>query len=118
MKRFLTVVAVSLATASAAFACEDGHCDKEHCNMPSSTADAPLPADGTHVKLAVAGMHCGACADKVKTALIGVDGVKGATVDVSTGLAEVAYDAAKATPAKLVAAVAATGNFTATVAQN
>ena len=38
--------------------------------------------------------------------------------DAATGLAEVAYDEKKANNDKLVAAVAATGHFTATVATN
>ncbi len=112
----LSIVGFSFVSGSA-LACEEGKCSKGHCDMPASPT-AALPADGTHVKLSVAGMHCGACADKVKTALIGVDGVKGAVVDAATGVAEVAYDSTKATHEKLVAAVAATGKFTATVATN
>lgn len=119
MKRFLAVLALSFVASGAALACGDGKCDKASCNMPHSTASAaPLPADGKHVKLQVAGMTCGACADKVKTALVGVDGVKGAVVDATTGVAEVAYDEKKTTTDKLIAAVAATNHFTATVATN
>jgi copper chaperone CopZ len=43
--------------------------------------------------------------------------VKVASVDVAAGKAEVAYDAAKTSPDKLVAAVAGTG-FSATLAAN
>ena len=86
--------------------------------MPDSSTATALPADGTHVKLEVSGMKCGECADKVKTALNAVDGVTGTSVDLTTGIAEVAYDAKKANTEKLLAAVAATGHFTATVAQN
>ncbi len=125
MTRLLTVLAFSFAASGAALACpgEESTAKSEkaaggHCDMPTATASAPLPADGTRVKLTVAGMHCGACADKVKTALIGVDGVKGATVDATTGVAEVAYDAKKANTDKLLAAVASTKQFTATVATN
>lgn len=125
MTRILTVLAFSFAASGAALACSGEHtaangekAEGGHCDMPTATASAPLPADGTHVKLAVAGMHCGACAEKVKTALIGVDGVKGATVDATTGVAEVAYDAKKASTDKLLAAVASTKQFTATVATN
>jgi copper chaperone CopZ len=118
MRRTLLAFALSFVASGAALACPGGNCDKEHCPMsaaPSSDASA-LPADGKHVKLNVAGMHCGACADKVKTALLGVEGVKGATVDATTGVAEVSYDDKKATNDKLIAAVAATGAYTATVA--
>lgn len=116
MKRLLAVLAVSFAASGTALACGDGKCDKSHCDMPAQTANAPLPADGTHVKLAVKGMTCGSCAEKVKTALLGVEGVKGATVDASTGVAEVAYEEGKTTNDKLVAAVGALGKFSATVA--
>ena len=64
--------AAHTSTASAAASTEK----KSGCQMPSGEATtAALPADGTHAFLAVSGMHCGACADKVHTALIGVDGV-------------------------------------------
>ena len=92
--------------------------EKAHCNMPAATTVATLPADGTHATLAVNGMHCGNCADKVHAALIGVEGVKGARVDLATNKVEVAYDAKKTNLEKLVAAVATTGAFTATVATN
>ncbi len=118
MKRLALVLAFSFAASGAALACGDGKCDKAACKMPaSSTASTEaLPADGKHVKLTVSGMSCGACADKVKTALLGVEGVKGAVVDAAAGTAEVAIDEKKATDEKLVAAVAASGHFTATVA--
>ncbi|MFN7145147.1 MAG: heavy-metal-associated domain-containing protein [Myxococcota bacterium] len=117
MKRFLPVLAFSFAASGAAFACGDEKCDKS-CAMPASTASAApaeLPA-GTKVKLKVSGMTCGSCAEKVKTALLGVEGVKGATVDAASGLAEVSYDEKKASNDKLVAAVGAIGHFTASVA--
>ncbi len=124
MHRLVAVLVLSLAASATAFACPGEHAaagekaSGKHCDMPAATAAAPLPADGKHVKLTVAGMHCGACAEKVKTALIGVEGVKGATVDATTGVAEVAFDEKKADTAKLLAAVAATNQFTATVATN
>ncbi|MDP2315813.1 MAG: heavy-metal-associated domain-containing protein [Pseudomonadota bacterium] len=122
MNRIVAILALSFATAGVALACPGEAStaaggEKKHCDMPTAAA-APLPADGKHVKLTVAGMHCGACADKVKTALIGVDGVKGAVVDATTGVAEVAFDEKKANTDKLIAAVAATNQFTATVATN
>lgn len=120
MRRTLLAFAVSLVASGVALACPGGNCDKEHCPMSaapaSDTTASALPADGKHVKLNVAGMHCGACADKVKTALMGVEGVKGATVDATTGVAEVAYDEKKASNDKLIAAVASTGSYTATLA--
>lgn len=114
MKRFLAVLALSFAASGAAYA------GGSSCSMPKgeNTAAAPLPAEGSHVKLAVKGMTCGSCADKVKTALLGVDGVTGATVDVAAGVAEVAFDDKKASNDQLLAAVNGTGHFTATVATN
>lgn len=112
------LVAFVLLGASSALACEDGKCTKEHCNMPASNTAQGLPADGSKVKLAVAGMSCGACADKVAASLKAVDGVKGATVSSDTGVAEVSYDAGKTTPEKLVAAVNAGGHFTASLPKN
>lgn len=88
------------------------------CHMPQNTASAELPADGTHSRLAVSGMHCGACADKVHAALMGVEGVKGAKVDLAASTVEVAYDETKVDLDKLLAAVNATGKYTATVAKN
>lgn len=114
---------------SSAYACpqEDAHAAatpaaageaKAGCHLPSTEATtASLPADGTHATLAVTGMHCGACADKVHTALIGIEGVKGAKVDLAGNTVEIAFDAKKTNLDKLVAAVATTG-FTASVAKN
>lgn len=123
--RLAALFALSFAASGAALACPGHNASAsakesagKHCDMPAATASAPLPADGKHVKLAVAGMTCGSCAETVKVALIGVDGVKGATVDSTTGIAEVAFDDKKASTDKLLAAVAATQQFTATVATN
>jgi copper chaperone CopZ len=58
-------------------------------------------------------MSCGSCATKVQAALMGVKGVKGATVDHATGAVEVAYDAKVATTDAMVAAVNGIGHFTA-----
>ncbi len=129
----MTALFLSLAL-STAYACPDedaahasatpaaattAKAEKSGCQMPSAEATtAALPADGTHAFLAVSGMHCGACADKVRTALISVDGVKGAKVDLANNKVEVAFDAKKTNLDKLVAAVATTGSFTATVAKN
>lgn len=118
MKRFFAVLALSFVASGSALACGDGKCDDKNCKMEHASTSTALPADGKHVKLAVAGMSCGACADKVRTALIGVQGVKGAVVDATTGVAEVAYDEKATNTDKLLAAVASTGSFTATVKTN
>ena len=95
-----------------AFACEGKPCDKEACAMPVSTETVALPAGSTVAKLKVSGMKCGACSEKLKTALAGAGGTV-ASIDVETGIAEVGYDAAKVKVDALVAAVNATGHFTA-----
>jgi len=120
-RSFLLAALLSLPSAALACPDEDGSASAEkgeHCNMPSAETTAALPADGTHQTFAVNGMHCGACADKVHAALMKVDGVKGARVDLAANSVEVAYDAKKTNLDKLVKAVADTGSFTATVAKN
>jgi copper chaperone CopZ len=113
MKRFFALATLALALPSAALACGDKKCDKEGCALPAASA-APLPTDGTHVHLAITGMSCGSCATKVQAALTGVKGVKGATVDHATGIAEVAYDASATNVDALLRAVNDGGHFHAT----
>ncbi len=116
-----SLVLVSLLVAApAALACEGEHAKagegKSHCNMPATTAStAALPKDGTHTTLNVSGMTCGACADKVHAALMGVEGVTGAQVDLAGNKVEVAYDSKKTGADKLISAVNALGHFTATL---
>ncbi len=109
-----------LVSAPAAFACEGEHANsgegKTHCNMPASAeSTAAVPKEGTHTTLNVSGMSCGACADKVHAALMGVDGVTGAAVDLSGNKVEVSFDSKKTSTDKLIAAVNALGHFTATL---
>lgn len=118
MSRYALALAFFVAGTGTALACGDGKCNMEKCNMPATNTAQALPADGSKVKLAVAGMSCGACADKVAASLKAVDGVKGATVSADTGVAEVSYDAGKTNPEKLVAAVNAGGHFTASLPKN
>lgn len=129
----MTALLLSAVLSTSAWACPDeagtAHASTEAaaasgekkagCQMPSAEATtAALPADGTHAFLAVSGMHCGACADKVHTALMAVPGVKGAKVDLAANKVEVAFDAGKTSLDKLVAAVATNTSFTASVAKN
>jgi copper chaperone len=64
------------------------------------------------LKLAIEGMHCGACVRRVTNALQGVDGVQVSSVEV--GSAKVTFDAAKTTAQEISAAVDRIG-FTARV---
>ncbi|MBI5084822.1 MAG: heavy-metal-associated domain-containing protein [Acidobacteria bacterium] len=53
--------------------------------------------------LAIEGMHCGACVNRVTNALQQVDGVQVQRVEV--GSAEVTYDPGKTAPAAIAGAV-------------
>ena len=67
----------------------------------------PLPrGEGIKVDLQISGMSCAACVRRVERALLRVDGVVSASVNLGTERARVAGSAA---PAKLVAAVQAAG---------
>lgn len=87
---------------------------KTQCKMSDyqasvAAAESVATANGTRVALTVTGMHCGSCADKVATALQGVEGVKAAAVDIATGKAEIVYDSAKVNQARLLTAVSELG---------
>ena len=113
MYRLLLIA--TLLVSGTAYACP-GTPNCTSCPMPTSnTAAAPLPP-GTHGALAVTGMKCGECAGKVKTALMGVQGVNGANVDHATGKVEVSYDDKKTNLDALVKAVNNTG-FQASIPQ-
>jgi copper chaperone CopZ len=66
-------------------------------------------SEGTKASFAVAGMTCGSCSGKVAKALEGIEGVLAAAVDYQTGMANVAFDAAKTNPAALLTAIQKTG---------
>ncbi|MBM4390498.1 MAG: heavy-metal-associated domain-containing protein [Deltaproteobacteria bacterium] len=101
------------AVINSALACGDKPCSEAACQVPGSTESAANPAGSTVAKLKVSGMKCGACAEKVRAALNGVGGVTATNLDVTAGTAEVGYDAAKTKVDTLIAAVDATGHFTA-----
>ena len=107
-----TLIALALTSfIGTALACDGEKCDKAECQKSHETASntsAALP-DGPKATLAVSGMKCGACADKVTAALMQVDGVKGAHVDPASGKAEVAFDDQKTNLDALLAAVNKTG---------
>jgi len=119
MKRLVAALVLSLSLPGAALACGDGNCGKDKkagCPIPAGTTGAAdaLPA-GTRATLAITGMKCGACAEKVKATITGVAGVKGAVVDSATGKATVSYDEKATSADKLVAAINADGHFSAKV---
>ncbi len=59
--------------------------------------------------LSISGMVCGGCANNVKQALLGIDGVVSAEVSQPEARAEVVYDPVKVDPIVFRAAVAAAG---------
>lgn len=63
----------------------------------------------TTQSFAVGGMTCGGCANGVRGALSRLNGVSGATVDLTFATATVAYDLAIVGPAELQQAVAEAG---------
>lgn len=75
--------------------------------MASTTLENPTSL--TTQSFAVDGMTCGGCATGVQRALSRLNGVSGATVDLASATATVAYDAATVRPADLRAAVAEAG---------
>ncbi|GDX82919.1 hypothetical protein LBMAG42_47300 [Deltaproteobacteria bacterium] len=112
MRSIILVSFLSLGLpTSLAFACEGEHAAGSHCDMPAASAKAPIPAGSTAANLKVEGMTCGMCVGKVQTALMAVPGVTVANVDVTTGVAEVGYDASKTNVDALVAAVNGTNHF-------
>lgn len=60
--------------------------------------------------LAVWGMGCPNCANRVRNGLLGLDGVVSAAIDLERGLAFVDYVPARANLHDLILAVAAAGN--------
>ena len=63
----------------------------------------------TTITIPVNGMHCGACQNRVQTALTKTDGVREARVDLAKKSATVTYDEASVLPEKLVQVINATG---------
>lgn len=107
-------LALGLLFATPAFACGDGNCDKAHCKMKSTEEVASAmarveAAQGAKLTITVKGMRCGACSDKVTSALAAVEGVHAAAVSQAEGRARVAYDAGKVEANELVSAIRALG---------
>ncbi|AUX23222.1 ATPase P [Sorangium cellulosum] len=75
---------------------------------PLDTSAAPA-AQRAQADLPVQGMTCAACVRRVERALRAVPGVQGATVNLVTRRATVAYDALATTPAALARAIVDAG---------
>ncbi len=107
---FVTTSALGVALACGGAPCDS--CDKGAKTASASATDLKT-VDGIALALTVSGVHCSGTASSAHAALIKIDGVKAATVD-PTGRANVRFDAAKTSADAIIAAVAKSGNFTAT----
>lgn len=70
------------------------------------------------LELSIRGMTCGSCVRHVTEALQSVAGVDRVAVDLDAGGATLTYDAARATPERLVGAVVDAGYPASVVAAN
>jgi P-type Cu+ transporter len=79
-------------------------------DQPVQAAPPPATATPAHnrLSLAVEGMHCASCADRVQRALRALPGVATASVNPATERAEVAFDG-PADPSRVISAVEAAG---------
>lgn len=110
----ILIATAALAVATPALACGGnkncgdcaGHHEDTTAAVDFSKVDA---AAGTKVSLAIEGMKCGSCSDKITAALSKIDGVTAVVVSHATGEARVAFDAAKTSAEALTQAVVATG---------
>lgn len=106
---------LTLLAPLAARACEDCDMHKgphQHANATTAAAPAaaaPLAAGEARVTIPITGMHCSHCADRVKTALEGVQGVKHVDASFEKGQAVVAFEKEKVKAAKLKETIDALG---------
>jgi copper chaperone CopZ len=84
----------------------------DHCHVePVQKPLDPHALESADVAyLAVSGMGCPRCAMRVNNSLLNLDGVLLSEVILENGLAAVAYDRGRVTPADLVQAVSEAGN--------
>lgn len=78
---------------------------EEKMKLTVEKIDRVADATASTVRLRITGLVCSGCAEAVRAAIAGVDGVQSAIVDIEEGLAEVRMDTRKVTPDQLVAAV-------------
>ena len=78
---------------------------KDAAVITSQTGETPAVA-----YLKISGMGCPKCEERVRAALLRLDGVALADVRLSAKLAGILYDPQQVTPTELVAAVAAAGD--------
>jgi Cu+-exporting ATPase len=97
---------VNLATGKAAVS---GHAlDRGALGAAVDRAGYGL-AEPTRIRLAVEGMHCASCVNRVEDELAATPGVTAAAVNLASGEATVSYEPGRAAVGDLVAAVARAG---------
>lgn len=84
----------------------------QECHAPpiETTVDAEALESAAGALLGVMGMGCPTCATRVRNALLSDPGVLSVRMDLSHGLARVAYDRQRTTERRLLDAVAAAGD--------
>lgn len=91
---------LALTIAAPAFACGE---------RAPETSDA-APAEGVKtVSVAVEGVNCGSCTEKIRAALKKLDGIKAVRAGENKGLIVVDYVADKVTAEEIVKAIRAAG---------
>ena len=76
---------------------------------PMPEHHATLESQTSTAVLAIGGMHCASCVSHVEGALLKLDGVRSASVNLMTEKATVSYDAARVSPNAMSEAVAGAG---------
>ncbi len=74
-----------------------------------SAAELDPAGGGTELALSINGMDCASCVSHVSKAIEGVSGVEACSVNLARGRATVRFDATKATPEAIAAAVTKAG---------
>lgn len=83
------------------------------CCVQPIERKATRPAQATAgIRLVIAGMGCPNCAMRVRNAIVSVEGVTDADVNLVPPVSHVLYDADRVTVEQLLAAVAAAGQGT------
>ncbi|MCI0497395.1 MAG: heavy metal translocating P-type ATPase [Thermoplasmata archaeon] len=78
-------------------------------DLVRSVSDAGFSVSFDGATLGVGGMHCASCAARVEGALLALEGVAGARVDVASGTATVEFDGSVVSVADLGRAISAAG---------
>lgn len=81
-----------------------------HVEPLEKTVNPEEAGEASLAMLAVWGMGCQNCANRVRNSLLGINGIVSAAIDLERGLAFVDYVPARVNLRDLIVAVAAAGN--------